>query len=201
MTLFVRLIQGLGRRAGRGRQAWNRFRFLTAQRLAHCPVELGKDCVFHVPVRNGGTGSIRLGNRNVFGSPTSVRLGNGEILIQARGSNARVQIGDENLFSNNVSIVAGEQITLGDRCQIGDLATVFDCDFHELNPATRCRSAGPTRPVRIGSNVWLGSRVMVLKGVHIGDNAVIAAASVVTRDVPANCVAAGVPARVIRHLE
>lgn len=201
MTVFFRLIRGFGRRAGRCRQTWNRFRFLSAQRLAQCPVELGKHCVFHVPVRNDGAGVLSLGDRNVFGSPASVRLGNGGILIQARGPGARVQIGNENLFSNNVAIVAGELITIGNGCQIGDLVTVFDCDFHELNPATRCRSAGPTRPVRIGSNVWLGSRVMVLKGVSIGDNAVIAAASVVTHDVPANSVAAGVPAHVIRQLE
>ncbi len=57
------------------------------------------------------------------------------------------------------------------------------------------------KPVRIGNNVWIGSRVMVLKGASIGDNSVIAAMSVVTSAIPANCVAAGVPAKVIRKIE
>jgi hypothetical protein len=53
-------------------------------------------------------------------------------------------------------------------------------------------------PVRIGRNVWIGSKATVLKGVSIGDNAVIGANAVVTRDIPANAVAAGIPARVLR---
>jgi maltose O-acetyltransferase len=78
---------------------------------------------------------------------------------------------------------------------------IVDADFHEINPATRDNSAGEVRPVTIGNNVWIGSRVMVLKGASIGDNSVIAAMSVVTSAIPANCVAAGIPAKVIRHLE
>jgi maltose O-acetyltransferase len=85
-------------------------------------------------------------------------------------------------------------------CQIGDQVAIYDCDFHEINPSTRDRSYGPTSPVVIGNNVWLGSRVIVLKGVTIGDNSVVGAMSVVTKSIPANCVAAGIPARIIRHI-
>jgi maltose O-acetyltransferase len=60
---------------------------------------------------------------------------------------------------------------------------------------------GTIKPVSIGNNVWIGSRVMILKGASIGDNSVIAAMSVVTSAIPANCVAAGVPAKVIRKIE
>jgi acetyltransferase-like isoleucine patch superfamily enzyme len=52
----------------------------------------------------------------------------------------------------------------------------------------------------IGNNVWIGSRAMVLKGVEIGTGAVVAPMTIVTKDVPANCVVAGIPAKVIRHL-
>lgn len=127
-------------------------------------------------------------------------MGSGEILLQPRTSEAQIIIGNNNAFNNNVSIVAMGKITLGDRCLIGDQVGIIDCDFHEINPQTRNRSVGLILPVSIGNNVWLGSRVMVLKGVTIGDNSVIAAASVVTKSLPANCIAAGNPAKVIRSI-
>jgi maltose O-acetyltransferase len=136
----------------------------------------------------------------VFGFRSAARLGSGEILLQARHPIAKLVIGKSNAFSNNVSIVANEQITLGNACRIGDLVAIYDCDFHEVNPATRHASPGATKPVHIGNNVWLGSRVIVLKGVVIGDNSVVGAGSVVTKSIPANCLAAGVPAKVIRLL-
>ncbi|MBP7051983.1 MAG: hypothetical protein KBE65_13295 [Phycisphaerae bacterium] len=78
---------------------------------------------------------------------------------------------------------------------------IYDCDFHEIDPILRNRGPGPNMPVEIGDNVWLGSRVMVLKGVTIGANSVVGAGSIVTTSLPANCVAAGVPARVIRTVD
>ena len=76
----------------------------------------------------------------------------------------------------------------------------MDADFHEINPDTRNRSVGLVKPVSVGDNVWIGSRVMILKGASIGDNSIIGAMSLVTSSIPANCVAAGVPAKVIRQL-
>ena len=57
-----------------------------------------------------------------------------------------------------------------------------------------------TKPIKIGNNVWIGGNVIVLPGVNIGDNVVIGAGSVVTKDIPANCVAVGNPCRVIRKI-
>ena len=105
------------------------------------------------------------------------------------------------MFSNNVSLVANEQITVGNKCQIGELVSIFDCDFHQIPPATRNSSPGLTKPVILGDNVWLGSRVLVLKGVTIGDNSIVAAASVVTKSIPADCIAAGNPAKIIRPIQ
>jgi len=154
-----------------------------------------------VPLRGDGCGTLRIGRNNHFGFRPAFRLGSGEILLQARDAKAVIEIGDGNWFNNNVSLVANERIVVGNGCQIGDLVAIYDCDFHELDPKNRIRSAGPSAPVVIGNNVWLGSRVMVLKGVTIGDNSVVGAMSVVTKSIPANCVAAGNPARVIRSLE
>ena len=154
-----------------------------------------------MPVRSGGKGALLIGSENVFGWGPAPRLGSGEILLQPRARDAQVTIGKRNAFSNNISLVAMGNIVIGDGCLVGDQVTIFDCDFHEIDPRNRNRSVGPILPVMIGNNVWLGSRVMVLKGVTIGDNSIIAAASVVTKSIPSNCIAAGNPAKVIRSIE
>lgn len=129
------------------------------------------------------------------------RASDGEILLQPRGFDAELVIGNGNAFNNNVSLICMGKISTGDHCLIGDQVMIYDCDWHEIDPQHRSRSVGPVRPVIIGNNAWFGSRVMVLKGVTIGDNSVIAAASVVTKPIPANCIAAGNPAKVIRSIE
>ncbi|MGC8493800.1 MAG: acyltransferase [Syntrophobacteraceae bacterium] len=179
----------------------NRWRF----DLFECPtlesVDIGACCVFHSPVRvSGGAGILEIGDRNNFGFPMATKLGNGALLLQPRQHGAHIIIGHGNLFSNNVALCANELIRIGDNCQIGDQVAVYDCDFHEVEPQTRNRSHGRIAPVIIGNNVWIGSRVLVLKGVTIGDNSVIGAMSLVTESIPPNCVAAGVPAQVIRRI-
>ena len=128
------------------------------------------------------------------------KLGNGAILLQARESKARIVIGSKTITSNNISIVANQLIEIGEGCQLGDLVSIYDSDFHEINPLTRNESSGVCSPVLIGQNVWLGSRVVVLKGVQVGNDSVIAAGSVVTKSIPARCLAGGIPARVIREI-
>jgi acetyltransferase-like isoleucine patch superfamily enzyme len=92
--------------------------------------------------------------------------------------------------------VANLSIILGDNCRIGDLVAIFDSDHHSLEPSRPMRIA----PVRLGTNVWVGRSATILPGVTIGDHAVVAAGSVVTDDVPARTVVAGVPARPVRTL-
>ena len=153
-----------------------------------------------VPVRCDGAGRVEIGPGVVLGYRPAIRLGSGEILLQARGRNASVKIGEGTLFNNNVSLTAADSITIGKGCQIGDSVCLMDCDFHEIAPSTRNRSHGLAKPVVVGNNVWLGSRVMVLKGVEIGDNVVVAAGSIVTRSLPPDVVAAGSPAKVLRSI-
>jgi acetyltransferase-like isoleucine patch superfamily enzyme len=93
--------------------------------------------------------------------------------------------------------VANHSIILGDDCRLGDLAAIFDSDHHPLEPSRPTRIA----PVRLGVNVWVGRSATILPGVTIGDHAVVAAGSVVTEDVPAKTVVAGVPARPVRTLD
>lgn len=106
------------------------------------------------------------------------------------------------LLGNNVSVGDRTQIHAGERVEIGeDTLISWDCvimdrDYHDPDGVKEV-----TAPVHIGRHVWIGCRVIILKGVTIGDNAVIGAGSVVTRDVPAGMLAAGNPARVIRPVE
>ena len=88
-------------------------------------------------------------------------------------------------------------VTIGDGCQIGH-NVVFATLNHGLAPADR-KHTYPA-PITLGRNVWVGSNSTILQGVTIGDNAVIAAGAVVTKDVPAGTVAGGVPARFIKKI-
>lgn len=88
-------------------------------------------------------------------------------------------------------------ITLGDNCLVGH-NVVFATLNHGFAPEER-QSMLPA-PIVVGRNVWIGSNSTILQGVTIGDNSIIAAGSVVTKDVPANAIVAGVPARLIRSI-
>lgn len=162
---------------------------------------VASSCRFHVPVCLNGRGKVFIGEGVQLGHRLSPRLGNGMILMQARTPTAEVSIGELTSTGNNVAILACRRVAIGRKCLIGDQVAIYDSDFHAIDPQMRASGAGASEPVEIGDQVWLGSRVMVLKGVRIGHNSVVGAASVVTSSIPDNCLAAGVPARVIRRLD
>ena len=89
------------------------------------------------------------------------------------------------------------EVTIGDKTQIGPGVQILTAD-HPRDPEQRARMLEFGRPVRIGSNVWIGGGAVILPGVTVGDDAIIGAGAVVTRDVPAGATAVGNPARVIR---
>jgi acetyltransferase-like isoleucine patch superfamily enzyme len=113
------------------------------------------------------------------------------------GPGARVTIGDGTFINNGTVVSARSQVRIGRRCQIAPGVVVMDSDFHEVGDLSR---PGPSRPIFIGDDVWLATRAMVLKGVTIGNGAVVASGAVVTRDVPPHTLVAGVPARPVRVL-
>jgi len=110
----------------------------------------------------------------------------------------RLEIGSGVFINYGASLSAHQLVRIGDGCQLGSYACLMDNDYHSVEDREK---PGDSKPIILGKNVWLGVRVIVLKGVTIGDNAVIGAGSVVTKDIPANCLAAGVPAKVIRIFE
>ena len=105
---------------------------------------------------------------------------------------------------SGVTIYAREGITIGERCVIGGNVKILDNDFHPVDPALRisnpCENYGKA-PIVIGNNVFVGCNSLILKGVTIGENSVIGAGSVVCNSVPANCVVAGNPARIVKRLK
>lgn len=111
----------------------------------------------------------------------------------------RITIGDYALITPGVRISASDLIEIGDNCMIASGAYITDSDWHGIYDRIG-RNPDPA-PVRIGNNVWIGDRATVLKGVSIGDNSIIGASAVVTRDVPANVVVAGNPARIVKQLD
>jgi maltose O-acetyltransferase len=107
-----------------------------------------------------------------------------------------LEIGNNVFINFGSSIVAATHVKIGDDCLIGTHVSVMDCDFHRVEDKSWDTSG---RRVVLEDRVWLGNRSIVLKGVTIGHDAVVAAGSVVTRDVPPRTVVAGVPAQVVRE--
>lgn len=116
------------------------------------------------------------------------------------GPEGILEIGDRVLINHGCSIGATKLVRIGERCNIGSQVIMMDNAFHELDPERR-DELPQASPVILEPNVWLAARVIVLPGVTIGKNSAIGAGSVVTRDIPANVLAAGVPAKVIRSLD
>jgi acetyltransferase-like isoleucine patch superfamily enzyme len=115
------------------------------------------------------------------------------------GPGATLQIDDRVLVNHGCSLGATKLVRIGSRCNIGSQCILMDNAFHELDPERR-NERPDSAPVVLEENVWLAARVIVLPGVTIGKNSVVGAGSVVTRDLPPDVLAAGIPARVMRPL-
>lgn len=108
---------------------------------------------------------------------------------------ARSHVGAECLFTGGI----GCPIEVGDDCDIGS-AVVFLTGTHAIGPSRRRAGEGKAFPIKVGSGTWIGARALILPGVVIGEGCIVAAGSVVTSDVPANVMVAGVPAIVKKDL-
>jgi acetyltransferase-like isoleucine patch superfamily enzyme len=117
----------------------------------------------------------------------------GASLVVARGGH--LKIGEGSYFSGG-TVLCTESIQIGAGCAISWDTTIMDSDMHPITIEGERLPA--VEPVRIGDHVWIGSGARVLKGVTIGDGAVVAAGSIVTKDVPPKTLVGGVPARAIR---
>ncbi|MFK0097417.1 MULTISPECIES: sugar O-acetyltransferase [unclassified Streptomyces] len=110
-----------------------------------------------------------------------------------------ITVGEDTFINYNLTALDVAPITIGRDCQIGPNVQLLT-PTHPVEPEPRRDKLEAARPITIGDNVWLGGGAIVLAGVTIGDNSVIGAGAVVTKDIPANVVAVGNPARVIRSI-
>ena len=117
------------------------------------------------------------------------------------GGSGKVYIGENVLVDDCTFIMAHEKIEIGKNTKIAAFCfiTDFNHKYQDLNLSV-VEQGYVTNPVKIGKNVWIGTHAIILPGVTIGDRVVIGAGSVVTKDVPANSVAVGNPAKVIKHI-
>ena len=152
------------------------------------------------PLRVSGKGVVSIGRGTTIGYFLAPKVGDGGALLQPRRADAKITIGNHCALSNNVTMIANSSILVGNDCLIGDQVFICDSDFHGVEPWRR-HEVGVTAPVVLGNNVWIGSRAIILKGVIIGDNSVVAAGAVVVKPVPPNSVVGGNPAKVIRMLD
>ncbi|MFC6254879.1 sugar O-acetyltransferase [Secundilactobacillus hailunensis] len=110
-----------------------------------------------------------------------------------------VHLGEKVYVNFNCTFVDDAQIYIGAGTMIAPNVTIIAAS-HPVSPTLRAEGYGCNYPVHIGKNVWLAANVTVLQGVHIGDNSIIAAGSLVTKDIPANVIVMGTPAKVVRKI-
>ncbi len=120
--------------------------------------------------------------------------------LRANWGGRHVHFGSDVYANFNLTLVDDTHIYVGDKTMIGPNVTIAAA-AHPISPELREKGYQYNLPVKIGKNCWIGAGVTIVPGVTVGDNSVIGAGSVVTRDIPANVVAVGVPCRVLREID
>lgn len=145
-----------------------------------------------------GNGRLRIGEDVTLGGHGSWQVG------FKVSTNPELIIGDRVFIGYKSTISVAKSVRIGSDTMLSSMVQIYDNISHPLSPGRRSRHEGFTLdeadPVVIGRNCWIGHSAIVMRGVTIGDNSVVGAASVVTRDVPPDTFVAGNPARVIRSI-
>ena len=170
------------------RYLWRRYLTASGRRFrTDGPVFFGK----HLQLQIAKKAELRLGRFAWIGDGTKIRCHEGV-----------VEIGPKTVFGQECTISAYQQVKIGEGCVIADRAMFIDFDHGVVEVERPIRHQGIyKRPTIIGSNVWIGYGACFLRGVRVGDNSIVGTNSVVTKDVPANAVVGGIPARIIRMRE
>jgi len=158
--------------------------------LRHGVAELASGTVVLGPVELHGTGRIDIGDHCLIYPG----------LYLETADQGCISIGADSVLSRGVHISSRAGITLGEGCMIGEYCSIRDAN-HRFGQGLRVRDSGfSSAAITLGRNVWIGRGAVILPGVSIGDNTVIAANAVVNRSLPANVLAGGMPAKVLREL-
>ncbi|TKT87649.1 acyltransferase [Dyadobacter frigoris] len=155
---------------------------------------------------------------NLLNDPTKIVVGDQTFVrgeLHVFGYGGEITIGNRCFIGEGSRIWSGNKISIGNDVLISHNVNIIDTNSHEMDHIERAEGfvhlinvgypKGPvninTAPIIIGNNVWINFNSIILKGVNIGDGAIIAAGSLVTKDVPAFTVVGGNPARVIKNLK
>lgn len=177
-----------------------------------------EDCTRQVVLEEGSRFYPEALVRNIFGEPRRIRIGKnshirGELVTFGHGGD--ISIGDNCYIGKNTSIWSGESIVIEDNVLISHNCNIIDSNSHEINHLDRARNFRLmirqghskekgniiTAPIVVREYAWISFNCCILKGVTIGRGAIVAAGSVVTRDVPDFVIVAGNPATIVKQLE
>jgi maltose O-acetyltransferase len=126
---------------------------------------------------------------------------NGICYLEARLVNSEIVINQGSIINNGFTAISMKSITIGAKVLIGNNVTMYDSDFHSLKHIDGKRKNFRTEPIEIGNYCWIGSNVIILKGVTLGEGCVVAAGSVVTQSFDTNSLIGGNPAKLIKKID
>ena len=164
-------------------------------------VEMKPSSNLHINLLN--TKKRRINNGGIYLDSNSKLICNGsfstyegvKIFIH---ENAVLELGKSSFINENTIIFCSTRISIGDNCAIARDCMIRDTDSHSILDSNH-KPQTYKKPIIIGNHVWIGASAIILKGVTIGDGAIIAAGSVVTKDIPSRCLVGGNPARIIKE--
>ncbi len=176
-------------------------------------IKYGHNLIVYNSIYLKGCGEVRIGNNLKFTSGGGINAISRNIrgCLYTSTPSAKIYIGN-NVGISSACIWAKDSIIIGDNVKIGACCTIIDNDAHPHYYLNRrdeyAKSVGqdryfstiPTAPIVIEDDVWLGAQCQILKGVHIGARSIVAAGSVVTNDIPSDCIAGGNPCKIIREI-
>jgi acetyltransferase-like isoleucine patch superfamily enzyme len=155
-------------------------------------IELGENVYIgkHVDIQRSANSRLKIGNNVSILEYTKIFANPG----------SDIEIGADTFISHHCEIASSERIVIGAKCALAAFCTVIDTDkdYTDIQTPMPLRQA-VTTPIELGENVWLAYKVTVLRGVSIGSGAVVGANAVVTKNIPAACLAAGIPAKIIKQ--
>lgn len=157
-------------------------------------------CCINQPIIFNGKGNIEL-NYTTIGYNPSPGFYNSVSYIEARNKTAQIKIGKSHINNNLKLIAQDNSVTIGDNCLIGINVEILNSDFHPISIKDRHHGGGKSKDINIGDNVFIGNNVIILKGVTIGRNSVVANGSVVFDNIPENSIVRGNPAKFYKKLE
>jgi maltose O-acetyltransferase len=167
--------------------------------LSDCKRISGKPNLY-LPLLLNGRGKIQFGNNFQNGVNAAHYTYSTYNYILSMYEDSEVNFGNNVVMANGSTIQAVSKVNIGDDVMIGINCMIVDTDGHDLHPDKRMTGDVKSAPITIENNVVIYYNSVVFKGVTIGENSVIGACSVVTKDIPPNVFAAGSPAKVIRNL-